>query len=196
MTGTTGIENIIAIIRQDADESARHIIFQAQDDAKKILDEGKKLGGEKATAFENEASHKAKDIYDRAKSAAELEMKKNLLKAKQEIIADVIAEAKNKLEALPADKYFAVLCRLVEKYSTAQDGIMRMNKSDLERLPSDFEDAIKAKSKGEIALSREPAPIKNGFLLIYGGIDINCTFDALFEDSAEALQDIVSGILF
>jgi len=192
----TGIENITAIIRQDAEESARHIISDAEAQVKKMLDEAKKQGGEKASAVEKNGSNKAKDLVDRAKSAAELEKKKNLLKAKQEIIGEVIGEAKKRLEQLGDDEYFAVIMRLVNKYSTTQDGKMLMNKKDLARLPAQFEASLKNNANGNLTLVHEPAAIKNGFLLIYGGIDINCTFDALFEESTEALQDTVSNILF
>ena len=44
--------------------------------------------------------------------------------------------------------------------------------------------------------SKTPCDLPDGFLLVYGGIDVNCTFDALFEAEADALQDIAGGLLF
>ena len=45
-------------------------------------------------------------------------------------------------------------------------------------------------------VSKTPCDLPDGFLLVYGGIDVNCTFDALFEAEADALQDIAGGRLF
>lgn len=192
----TGIENITAIIIKEAEENARQIISEAEEKAKILLDKAKITADEKAADIEKESTLQARDILERAKSAAELEKKKCILKAKQEIISDIISEAKNKLENLSDEEYFKVLIRLVEKYATSQEGEMVLGSRDLERLPKDFKEKVNAAAKGCLSISDKSADIKNGFLLIYGGIDINCTFDALFEDSAERLQDIVASKVF
>ena len=74
---------------------------------------------------------------------------------------------------------------------------MRLNAADLARLPAGFEDRLnKAVGRGHITVSKTPCDLPDGFLLVYGGIDVNCTFDALFEAEADALQDIAGGLLF
>ena len=190
----TGLENIVSIIRQDAQSEAEAIIAKAQAEADKIIDKARAEAQEKSTQLTKSGSDKANDIIERAESAAQLETKKALLFSKQHLLKSVIDEAKLQLEGLEDKEYFDVLLQLVKKYSAQKDGFMLLNANDLERIPADFEKKIQ--EIGNITIKKEPANIKNGFLLIYGGIDINCTFDALFEDSAEALQDIVSDILF
>ena len=190
----TGLENIVSIIRQDAQSEAEAIIAKAQAEADKIIDKARAEAQEKGTQLTKGGSDKANDIIERAESAAQLETKKALLFSKQHLLKSVIDEAKLQLEGLEDKEYFDVLLQLVKKYSAQKDGFMLLNANDLERIPADFEKKIQ--EIGNITIKKEPANIKNGFLLIYGGIDINCTFDALFEDSAEALQDIVSDILF
>ena len=190
----TGLENIVSIIRQDAQSEAEAIIAKAQAEADKIIDKARAEAQEKSTQLTKGGSDKANDIIERAESAAQLETKKALLFSKQHLLKSVIDEAKLQLEGLEDKEYFDVLLQLVKKYSAQKDGFMLLSANDLDRLPADFEK--KVQEIGNITIKKEPANIKNGFLLIYGGIDINCTFDALFEDSAEALQDIVSDILF
>ena len=190
----TGLENIVSIIRQDAQSEAEAIIAKAQAEADKIIDKARAEAQEKSTQLTKGGSDKANDIIERAESAAQLETKKALLFSKQHLLKSVIDEAKLQLEGLEDKEYFDVLIHLAKKYSAQKDGFMLLNANDLGRLPADFEKKIQ--EIGNITIKKEPANIKNGFLLIYGGIDINCTFDALFEDSAEALQDIVSDILF
>ena len=38
--------------------------------------------------------------------------------------------------------------------------------------------------------------MNGGFVLAYGGIEENCSIDALFEERADALSDAVRKILF
>ena len=38
--------------------------------------------------------------------------------------------------------------------------------------------------------------VQLGALLLYGGIEENCTFRALFDDKREELQDLTNQILF
>ncbi len=190
----TGLENIVSIIRQDAQNEAAATIDKAQAEAQGIIDRAKAEAEERGKLLIKSGADRADDIIERAESAAQLETKKALLSAKQRLLRNIIDEAKVQLENLEDKDYFDVLIQLLKKYSTHKEGFMLLNEGDLQRLPSDFE--AKVKEIGNIAIGKEPAGIKNGFLLIYGGIDINCTFDALFEDSAEDLQDLVSGILF
>ena len=55
--------------------------------------------------------------------------------------------------------------------------------------------AVKEK-KASLKISREAREIEGGFVLSYGGIEENCSFDALFASAGEQLQDVVQKILF
>ena len=45
-------------------------------------------------------------------------------------------------------------------------------------------------------MSGESKNITNGFVLVYGGIEENCTIDALFDARRDELSDIVQRLLF
>ena len=49
---------------------------------------------------------------------------------------------------------------------------------------------------GSLKLSKDPAPVKNGFILKYGGIEENCSLDALFASRTDALVDKVNAALW
>ena len=51
-------------------------------------------------------------------------------------------------------------------------------------------------AKGKIALSDKAAAIDAGFILQYGGIEENCSFDAIFASEAENLSDRAGRLLF
>lgn len=69
----------------------------------------------------------------------------------------------------------------------------------MERLPEGFEDRLNAalKDKGAVLrISGDTRDIDGGFVLTYGGIEENCSIDALFDAAHEVLQDKVQEILF
>lgn len=66
-------------------------------------------------------------------------------------------------------------------------------------MPADFEKNIHAAAEekgGSLVLSREPKAIEDGFILVYGGIEENCTLKALLDAKKDELQDKVNEILF
>ena len=74
---------------------------------------------------------------------------------------------------------------------------MRLNAKDVSRLPDDFLARMrKAVPEAEVVISPKPHPVESGFLLVYGGVDINCTFQAIFEDAYEELRDTAGRLLF
>lgn len=74
---------------------------------------------------------------------------------------------------------------------------MQLNEKDLARMPQDFSAQLKMAVPGtNITVSNTPCNIPDGFLLVYGGIDVNCTFASLFEAAGDTLQDLAGGMLF
>lgn len=47
-----------------------------------------------------------------------------------------------------------------------------------------------------LKISRQTRKIDGGFVLVYGGIEENCSFEALFDAKHDELQDKVHGIVF
>ena len=82
------------------------------------------------------------------------------------------------------------------------EGKILFSKTDTERLPKDFADTLAAaleksgKEGAKLTVSGETRDIDGGFVLTYGGIEENCSFDALFDSAHEMLQDKVQEILF
>ena len=49
---------------------------------------------------------------------------------------------------------------------------------------------------GALVLSEETRDINGGFILIYGGIEENCSFQAMFNSRKDELSDKVHEVLF
>lgn len=192
----TGLEKIIAQIKLDADNSVKVIRERNDSECSKILDDAKIESQSILKDGEIKALKKYDDVIARANSAAELEERKIMLSAKQSVIATMISNSIDSLINLPDDKYFELIYKMISKHSEKLDGVISLSDADLKRLPSDFEEKANAASKGKLTLSKVPASIDGGFILVYGGVDVNCSFSALYSDNSEKISDAVAKLLF
>lgn len=194
----TGLDKIIEQIRQEAEQAAQEQIRQGREQADKILKEGKRRAQGIEAQLEQNAQREAEDLAARLQSASALECRKRVLVAKQRLIGEVIEEAKQSLYQLPDKEYFDLLERMVKKHAFGQTGELKLSSKDLKRLPANFMERISMglPKGGSLNLSQQTAEIDGGFVLVYGGIEENCSFDALFEACKEQMQDKVQGMLF
>ena len=195
----TGLDKITSQIQEEAEASAKERIEAAQKEAEQILADAKAA----CEAMEKEASDKAaalKTVQDgRIHSAAEQKRKTALLKAKQEIIAEIIGSAYQTLKEEDTASYFLTMEKLVKTYALADKGEIYFSAADLGRMPADFEKKIEAAAQengGSLTLPKEPKEIPDGFILVYGGVEENCTLKALFDAKKDQLQDRVNEMLF
>ncbi len=193
-----GLDKIIERIAQDSAAKCDSIIFEAQSEAEKIKDAAAKQAEDDKAAIVEAANKEAKAIVDMAESGAELEGKKTLLATRVEIIEKAIDVASEKLGVMPDDEYFAALYALVKKFAQDGEGTMLLSKKDLGRKPKDFDKKInEGLAKGaKISVAKDPANISDGFVLVYGDIEINCTFAALVDDARDAIKDELYSIIF
>lgn len=193
-----GLNKIIERIAQDSAAKCDGIIFDAQNEATKIKEAAEIQANNDKEATIAAANKDAKALIEMAESGAELEGKKLILATRVEIIEKAIEAASSKLSDMPDDEYFAAIYALVKKFAQAADGSMLLSKKDLGRLPSDFDKKVNAAlPKGaKLTLAKEPANISDGFILVYGDIEINCTFDALIAEQRDEIKDELYSIIF
>lgn len=149
------------------------IVAEAQHEADRLADEG---------------AAQAKIVYDgaleQAKSSAQLLKRRALLSAKQEIISSIIEKARASVAQMSDSDYFELLLRMIAKNALSEAGEIRFCETDLKRMPKDFEkDLAKALSDmpgASLTISTEPVSIDGGFVLIYGGVEENCSLHAIF----------------
>ena len=175
----------------------RQQVAAAEEEAKKTLADAAAEAEQKANVLLADSEKVGADIKARAASTAEFTRRRTVLAAKQNAIRDVIAAAQKELHDLPDDEYFSVLLKLAQKNALPGDAEMQLNEKDLARMPQDFSAQLKMAVPGtNITVSNTPCNIPDGFLLVYGGIDVNCTFASLFEAVGDTLQDLAGGMLF
>ena len=163
------------------------IIKQIEDDA-----------AASAASIRRDAEEKAAQIASRAESAAALQKRQSILAAKQQIIRELMDKSLRAMDALAPVDYFANIQKLVHKYALAQNGEIFFSQRDLDRLPKGFEQQLAqaVPAGGSLKISREPRNMEGGFVLVYGGVEQNCSFAALFDAARDSLQDKLHALLF
>lgn len=193
----TGLEAILKQIGDDAQREADEQLEQAKAEAEKIIAEAKAEAEKLSAEIIAEGEAKAAAVKERADSAQQLEYRNAMLKFKQEIIRTAIDSTRESLENAEDGEYFETVLQLVTRFAADGKAVMKLNSRDLSRLPSDFSDRLKkAAPDAEITVDTSPCDIESGFILVYGGIDINCTFKAIFEAEEGELRDVAGKLLF
>ncbi len=192
----TGLEKIVQQIQSEAQQAADAVIAQANAEAADIIQKAKEEGTAQIASIEAQSKTDADNVLSAAKSAAALQIRRAVLEAKQEIIGKVIETTQKSIYGLPDDEYFALILKMVKKYALPERGEILFSASDLKRLPTDFSAKIAEAVPAELTVSKETRKIDGGFVLIYGGVEENCSFEALFYAARENLQDKVQELLF
>lgn len=196
----TGLEKITTQIIDDAKASAQKAKAAAEEEASKILASAKAQREEQAAQIAAQTQAQVDQIGANAQSGASLRRRQVLLAAKQQMIFETIQAARESLLALDDEAYFSLIFKMAGKFALPQEGKLILNERDLARVPSDFDQrlnaAVQPVSGASLSLSNETRPVDGGFVLDYDGIEENCSFEALFYSSQEALQDKVQEFLF
>ena len=165
-----GLDKIIAQILDDAKQESLAIQEKAAGEAETTL----AAAGEKVKKLEEE-------------------------QAKSAIIEEMLAAAHKELLAKPDEAYFAWMEQLLSRFVTDRAGEIYVSKRDLERMPDDFPAKIEKTAQekgGSLVLKKEPREIDGGFVLVYGGVEENCSAGALFASQRDELADKVHAMLF
>ena len=203
-----GLDKIIAQILDDAKQESLAIQEKAAGEAETTL----AAAGEKVKKLEEEqaksAAQREKSYEERLRSSAALKKRQAILAAKQAIIEEALTvqyggsmNPKNAAELLakPDEAYFAWMEQLLSRFVTDRAGEIYVSKRDLERMPDDFPAKIEKTAQekgGSLVLKKEPREIDGGFVLVYGGVEENCSAGALFASQRDELADKVHAMLF
>ena len=192
----SGIDKIIQQIEANTSEACDTVITTAQKKADAVIAAAEKEAGQIITDGKEKTALHVADIKKRGDSAADLEEKRVMLAAKQRIISEMLQKGLKTAKNLPDGEYFDLIEKMVVKYSQPEEGVILFGKKDKKRLPKGFVGRLNKAARGGVALSDETAPIEAGFILRYGGVEQNCSFDAIFAGEAENLCDKAGRLLF
>lgn len=194
----TGLDKIIKEIQDEAAREAAEVVAKANAKAEKILADARAAADTKTTRVSEGASQEVADIENAQQSAKVLQRRQRTLQTKQQVLGETLDKALNSLYSLDDSDYFALLTRLAVNNAQPGEGEVILNAKDKQRLPADFESALNSALPAgkKLAISAQSRPIDGGFVLSYGGVEENCSFQAIFSARKEEFQDLVRAILF
>lgn len=195
----SGLDKITARILEESAAKAKEITDEARQKAEAITADGQRRTAEECERINKKAEAAVLNTQDKGKTSAQLRHKQILLAGRQELIHEAIDTARKELSSLNDAEYKEFIVGLFNRHLPGQAAELKLNVLDKTRLGSDTLEALKAAAQAngaKLTISDEPADIKNGFVLSYGGVEENCTIDALFDQSMDDMQDKVKDILF
>ena len=194
----TGLERIVEKIAAENKAATDAMIAETTEQANRMIATAREDASNKAQKIVDNAKAEADRIVAVAKSQAESLSRKRYLQVRNAVVNDILSAAYEKILTYDDAQYFDLLLQLCIRNCEKGEGVMYLSAQDLQRLPQDFEDRINAEiyETGAVQVSRTPKEIDNGFVLVYGDIEINCTLRAVFDERMDALKDLLHPLLF
>lgn len=208
-----GIEKITARIDQETQGQIDQILSHAKEQAAQITAKYQAQADAERASLAAKNEKAAAEREERLVSVAQMESRKVILAAKQEMVEKAYDLALEKLCAMPEEQYVSVLAALLVEASTTGQEEAIFSPEDREKvgkaavkkanellakqvapeLPKELTDSkvgaviskvatsVSAIAQGTamLTLSEETRPIRGGFILKDGNIEVNCTFDTL-----------------
>lgn len=194
----TGLEKIIREIEDEAAGEVQSVISKAKAEAEAMLNEARAQSDKLTGEIDKNAQAQIRDIESSRESAIQLQRRQRILQARQELIAETIGKARESLYTLDEEKYFDLVTRLAAGSAQPGEGEVIFNEKDLGRLPAGFEKKLnQALGEGKkLSISKSTRPVDGGVVLSYGGIEENCSFEAVFNARWDDFSDLVRDTLF
>ena len=197
----TGIEKITGRIEADARAEAAQIAAEAKERCAAIRAEYEKKAEDAYWETLRSGVKDAEDRADRLGRLAGMEAKKSTLGLKQAMVGEAFDRALNKICDMPAGDYVSAMAKLACKASSTGSEAVAFSAKDRERCGAEIVAAanllLQEQGKpGNLTLSDDTRPIRAGFVLQQGDVEVNCALETLAELSRADLAGQVAAVLF
>ncbi len=194
-----------------AEKLIERIIADAQSDAEKYWREAEEKKEEMREAMVKRIEKRRLEIIRMAEEAVrenkkrltavyDLEYRKQLLSAKQEVMAEAKALAMRKLASLPDSQYLGLFRRRLMACAANGKGgvIVSRNETRIdEAFIGDVNNALREKcGVGELKLLEEKRDMLGGFVYVDGGLEIDMSLEALLNEAWQESETDVAAVLF
>ena len=192
----SGFDKIVARVNSETDARREKIKEAARAEAEKIMEASRLAAGEKRALMLEGARADASSALAMAKSSADLKSRQAVLSGRIGLIESVIEKALAEVKVYPDGKYFDTLIKLAGIYASDKDGVIFLSRRDLDRIPASFTARLKEATGRKLEAAPSPYDIDGGFILSYGDIEVNCSFDALLSAKRDILKTAAATVLF
>lgn len=191
------MKKITDSILLEAKQNAEKIAAEARYDAERLLAETKKecarIEAEESCKCEKEL----KRLIKRSESARASKQRTRLLEVKQEILTGAVNEAYRKITSLSETEYDDIIAGLLASRMHSGECVIYFPS---DKKPSAILEAELKKLAENVgcvySLAYDRENVRDGFTLVYGGIEENCTFKALFDEKKGEITDYAVRLLF
>jgi len=195
------VEKITEKILSDAKEEAGRIEKEYAARIEQIRARGKQQIEEIRSQAREEARRRAEDRFQKDIATAELELRKEVLARKQELIGQVFDRARERLLEMKGDKRREFLFQLLLRSVERGDEEVIVSRQDQSLIDEKFLEQANQKlegdgKKGRLRLSGERRDLPGGFVLRRSKQEINCSLGALIHSVRQELEPDVAGTLF
>ncbi len=196
-----GTEKIIAHIRADGDAEAKKILDAAAKQAEEIRAASFKEALSEYERLMEAGNAECEDILSGSRRIAEMEAKKSVLSVKQEMISAAFDAAREEIVNMPRDKYTQFLARMAAEAAAGGMEEIVLNARDKAEVGKAVckaaNELLSAKgTPGKLTVSEDTADISGGVIVRFGGIETNCSIDALIRQRRSGLSTEVAAAMF
>jgi V/A-type H+/Na+-transporting ATPase subunit E len=197
------VENIAKKIIDEAQSSVRSIDEKAERDISRTASELDRQLKELKDRARRQTEAEAQEVIKRRISSARLEGRKRILGEKEMILGEIYAEARERILALPEDKYLGFLKTLAAAHSVGGKETVMLSQKDLARLKGKLpqwekemaQEVQKKWKDSSITVSTETRDIEAGLVLSQGRTEINLSLDVILAEAKYILEGEVTGVL-
>ncbi|MEW5919465.1 MAG: V-type ATP synthase subunit E [Bacillota bacterium] len=197
----SGAEKLKEKIIAEAEAQAERVLQEARQRATEIIARGEKEGTARRETLLAQARDQAEEKKRRALTIAELDARKQILAAKEELIEDTFNQALTRLHELERKPYQELLFPMILAAVQRGDEELIVSPSQREHFDAPFlvrlnETLRQQGKKGQLTLAAGTRPLQGGFVLRAGEVEINNSFDSLLRMQRDLLEPTVAGMLF
>lgn len=191
-----GIERILQRIESEARAEREEILNNARKEATVIESRYQAQAEQETAELEAKRQRAAVEQEERLLSVAQMEARKTLLAVKQELVEQAYSQALEKLCSLSETERVSVLAELLARASSNGREEVIVSPGDHDGAGRAAVEKANADAGLQLTLSEETRPIRGGFILRDGSIEMNCAFDTLIRLQKTETAGMVAKKLF
>lgn len=194
------LPDIIRKIEETSTAESRKVLDEAEDRRRTIVSAAQAEASTRRDQILGEARSQAGKAESLSKARADALRRQLVLKAKQELVDSVFADALTKMSSMPSAQYKDTILQAIRSFATGTETVT-FGPEDQARLGPDFAKEanaalVKAGKQGQIKVTYGTSSLGGGLILTNGGVAENITFTALIGRLRDEMEMEVARVLF
>jgi V/A-type H+-transporting ATPase subunit E len=190
-----GLERITSRIEAEAKNEIDGILDAGKAETKRIVDSWRERIDAESRDLADKNEKAAAEREERLRSAAEMDARKTILAAKQEMVEQAYSLALDKLCKMPEGEKVKLLSELLVRASSTGTEEALFAEADRSVGAKAVEQANAASGK-HLTVAKQTAPIRGGFILRDQNVEVNCSFETLVRLQKSETAGAVAKLLF